>query len=119
MDENTIIISASGTDTITVSGMSEDTVLIDLSNISMSSSMTYPAGGLYSHNWDPNLTVTLGDPGSNFDGLNVYMEERGIVDDYREAEAIRKRNPGVQAAWEQYQIMLNLAREDEQNGEDT
>ena len=116
MDDNTIIINASGTagDSFDLGSKSGDTVVIDLSN--MSSSMTYPYGG-YTYNWNSNLTVSTGDPGSNFDGISVYLQERDIIEEHREAESLRERHPGVQAAWEQYQIMLNLARDDEQNNE--
>lgn len=110
MDENTITISAGD-----IGGYTGDTVVLDLSEISLGPAMAELASP-----WDfsaSGISITLNDPASNFDGFSTYFEERDIIEQHREAESIRGRHPGVQAAWEQYQIMLNLARDDEQDDE--
>lgn len=104
MDNSTIFISSNDIGGYTA----EDTVLLDLSEYSST-----PAVSASWDTWAPNISITLSDPGSNFDGVSVYLEEREIIEEHRESESLRARHPGVQAAWEQYQIMLNLARDDE------
>lgn len=109
MDENTIFISSDDTDGI--GGYTANTVLLDLSEHSFTPAISASWG-----TWDfstSNISITLNDPGSNFDGISVYREEQDIIKEHRESESLRARHPGVQAAWEQYQIMLNLARDDE------
>ena len=68
-------------------------------------------------------TITIGqssgyssiDLTTGLDGLTEWMEDQRIVEEYREEKAIRERNEGVQAAWEQYKIMVALAKEPPEN----
>jgi hypothetical protein len=60
-------------------------------------------------------TITI--DGSNW--TTDWLADREIVDEHHEEKRIRDSHPAVQHAWEQYQIMLNLAREDEKSAEDT
>lgn len=55
-------------------------------------------------------TITL--DGTNWDGISGWLEDREILDQHHADKRIRETHPAVQHAWEQYQIMLNLAREE-------
>lgn len=39
-----------------------------------------------------------------------WMEDQRIVEEYKEEKAIRERNEGIQHAWEQYKILVELAK---------
>lgn len=69
-----------------------DSTTLDLSSITIAS---------------PDPTVTISDG----TGFNItWWEDQEIVNTEREERAIRERNEGVRQAWEQYKIMVELAR---------
>ena len=53
-------------------------------------------------------TITLGDYDTNesFD----WFKDQAILEEYREEKALREKNEGIQAAWEQYKILVELAK---------
>lgn len=91
-----------GQDTFTV------TDTIDLSSISVGS-----LNGLgYT-----DITINTGD--IQLDYVTDYYKEQEIVSEYREEEKIRERNPGIQAAWEAYKILVELAKNPPENLDET
>jgi hypothetical protein len=86
--------------TIDISGYDYSTDTIDLSSINIGN--ISDAG---------TVTITPG-----FD-IN-WWEDQEIVNTEREERTIRERNEGVQRAWEQYKIMVELAK-NPPNFEDT
>lgn len=82
-----------------------DSITIDISSYG-AAQLAYTLSGLD--------TITI----DNTNWATDWLVEREIVDEYHEAKRIRDAHPAVQHAWEQYQIMLNLAREDEKSTED-
>jgi len=78
--------------TIDVSGYDYSTDTIDLSSINIGSMTSADT-----------VTIT---PGFDID----WWEDQEIVNTEREERAIRERNEGVQQAWEQYKIMVELAK---------
>lgn len=106
MDDKDIVVFDS---MATMEGITLDlpgSITIDLSNYG-AAQPSYTVSGLD--------TITI--DGSNW--TTDWLVERKIVDEHHEAKRIRDAHPAVQHAWEQYQIMLNLAREDEKSTEDT
>jgi len=82
-----------------------DSITIDFSNYG-AAQPSYTVSGLD--------TITIN--GSNWS--TDWIAEREIIDQHHEERRIRDTHPAVQHAWEQYRIMLNLAREDEKSEED-
>ena len=80
-----------------------DSITIDIS----SSLTTYTQDVMTSMSYGSD-TITLNniDLGMNMDWVNQQI----IYDEYREEKEIRERNEGVQKAWEQYKIMVVLAK---------
>ena len=80
-----------------------DSITIDIS----SSSTTYTQDVMTSMSYGSD-TITL----NNIDlGINMdWVNQQAIYDEYREEKEIRERNEGVQKAWEQYKIMVALAK---------
>jgi hypothetical protein len=60
-------------------------------------------------------TLTLTDSAVEYDGIKDWLNDYSIVEEYKEEKAIRERNAGVQAAWEQYKIMVELAKNPPEN----
>lgn len=81
-------------------------ITFDLSNYDAAQS-AYTMSGL------DTITIT------GFNWTSDWLMEQNIVEQHQEEQRIRDTHPAVQHAWEQYQIMLNLAREDEKSTEDT
>ena len=99
----------------------DDIITIDMNNVDL---------GMYSSNYntmdtvtisdvttntgsvtltiDPNYQIDLSD--SDLGGIGTWYEERRIVDEYNEEKALRENNEGIQKAWEQYKILVELAK---------
>lgn len=67
-------------------------------------------------------TITLGplDTLSGYSATDItvdmdWFEDQRIVEEYREEKAIRERNEGIQHAWEQYKILVELAKNPPEN----
>lgn len=55
-------------------------------------------------------TITISD-GADLTGMNMdWLEQYSVYEEYKEEKEIRERNEGVQKAWEQYKIMVALAK---------
>lgn len=78
-----------------------DSITIDLSNYG-AAQPTYTVSGID--------TITL----DNSEWATEWLVDREIVDQHKEEKRIRDSHPAVQYAYEQYQIMLNLARENDE-----
>jgi WD40 repeat protein len=102
MDDTDIYIAGSTDSTIDLSD-TNTTITIDMSDYYAA----HPQS-VYSISIADSISVD----GSNWGGITDWLEEREIVDQHRADEKIRDSHPAVQHAWEQYQIMLNLAREE-------
>jgi hypothetical protein len=63
---------------------------------------------------DSALTGIHTDIDTGFDMID-WFEDQQIVEEYKEEKEIRERNEGVQAAWEQYKIMVALAKNPPEN----
>lgn len=101
----------------------DDIITIDLSNAdlgmypctSMSDSITISGIAGDSTYTTDSVTLSL-DPSFqiNLDdttvGLGAWYEERRIIDEYNEEKALRDQNEGIQKAWEQYKILVELAK---------
>lgn len=105
----------------------DDDNLIDLGSITLdlnsndynyaASDIIYTSGssdtisiGNYSSGSSDSITLDgVGD--FNFD----WFEDQRIVKEYNEEKDIRERNPGIQAAWEQYKILVELAKNPPEN----
>lgn len=97
-------------------------ITIDLSNVQSSSD--YYASDDLIYTSSSSDTITLGDYTSSssstftldslksgFSDYNFdWFEDQRIVNEYNEEKAIRERNPGIQEAWEQYKILVELAK---------
>jgi hypothetical protein len=81
--------------------MNDDTIIVDLSSMD-----------LRPYTWEDGTTVSLdiGSASASDITIDDWIETSRIVDEYHEELAIRERNAGVQAAWEQYKIMVELAK---------
>ena len=86
-----------------------DSITIDISSHAAAQSV-YTVGNLDS-------LTTGGD--SSWSGVTDWLVEREIIDQHHEEKRIRESHPAVQSAWEQYQIMLNLAREEPEDPQDS
>lgn len=104
MSNEDIIYSDSTAEPMTID--LSDSITIDLSNYGAAQS-AYTISGID--------TITL----DNTEWATDWLVEREIIDRHHEENRIRESHPAVQHAWEQYQIMLNLAREDENHPKDT
>lgn len=104
MDDKDILVFDSMDTGITVD--LADSITIDLSH--------YGAAQL-AHTLSGIDTITID---NNGEWTTNWIVEREIIDQHHEERRIRDAHPAVQHAWEQYQIMLNLAREDEKSEED-
>lgn len=67
-------------------------------------------------------TITLGpiDTLSGYASTDIkldmdWFEDQRIVEEYREEQELRERNEGIQAAWEQYKILVELAKNPPEN----
>lgn len=99
---------------------------IDLSDIS-SSTDYYAASDIYTSS--SSDTITLGNYSSSSSGTftldalksgysdyNIdWFEDQRIVEEYKEEKAIREQNEGIQKAWEQYKILVELAKNPPEN----
>lgn len=58
-------------------------------------------------------TITIGDydTSESFD----WFKDQAILEEYREEKALREKNEGIQAAWEQYKILVELAKNPPEN----
>lgn len=109
----------------------DDDNLIDLGSITIdlsSSDYNYAASDII-YTSGSSDTITLGDYSSSSSntitldtftsGLGDYnfdwFEEQRIVKEYNEEKDIRERNPGIQEAWEQYKILVELAKNPPEN----
>lgn len=45
-----------------------------------------------------------------YKSMGNYFEKEQIYSDFKQEQEIRERNPGIQAAWEQYKILVELAK---------
>jgi hypothetical protein len=91
---------------------SGDTVTLDLSGIDSAAAdmvTTVNTSGIGS--------ITISDFTLNdFDiTTSEWFKDQEILKEHREEEEIRARNEGVQKAWEQYKIMVALAKEPPEN----
>ena len=105
----------------------DDDNLIDLGSITLdlnnndyiyaASDIIYTSGssdtisiGNYSSGSSDSITLDgVGD--FNFD----WFEDQRIVKEYNEEKDIRERNPGIQEVWEQYKILVELAKNPPEN----
>jgi len=101
MDDKDILVFDSSGTTVDLAGA----ITIDLSHYS-AAQMTYTLLGT------DDITI------DNTNWATDWVVEREIIDQHHEEQRIRDTHPAVQYAWEQYQIMLNLARDDEKSAED-
>lgn len=106
MDDNDIFIGGSADSTIDLSDTINTTITIDMPDYYAA----HPQS-VYSISIADSISVD----GSNWNGITDWLVEREIVDQHRADEQVRQTHPAVQHAWEQYQIMLNLAREEMDN----
>lgn len=88
---------------VTTDYVMTDSVMIDFSDIGAAQS-TYTI-----HPID-DLILTVDNSGVN--GITDWLQEREIIDRHHEEEKIRNTHSAVQYAYEQYQILLNLSREE-------
>lgn len=90
--------------------MNDDAIIIDLSDLDLST---------YSYSSDYTITLDSGSASAaditTFDIGADWLEDQEIVNTEREERAIRERNEGVQKAWEQYKIMVELAKNPPEN----
>ena len=112
----------------------DDNHTIDLGSITIDLSNMENAGDYYSsdtiYTSTSSDTITLGDYASSsssstftldslksgFGDYNFdWFEDQRIVNEYNEEKAIRERNPGIQEAWEQYKILVELAKNPPEN----
>jgi hypothetical protein len=93
--------------------MNDDTITITLPGLSSGgeyyydnqidlSNSTIDLTGIFNSSTD---TIFVDDIGTS-----NWIEEQQILQDYKEEKEIRERNAGVLAAWEQYKIMVELAK---------
>jgi len=54
--------------------------------------------------------ITLTTEFCRYSGLKKFLEDINTLDDIREEEWIRRNNPQLQRAYEEYQILLKLTR---------
>lgn len=104
-----------------------DTITIDLSSLDLSGhdydyedTVTLDLSGINDLNYAGACeTITVSSSGLDsliFDtGTTDWFEDQRIVEEYKEEKAIRERNEGVQKAWEQYKIMVTLAKNPPEN----
>lgn len=104
MDDKDIIIYGSA-------DFAADASVIDLSNIN-DITIDISDYGAAQPAYTINTVDTITLDGTNWDGITGWLEDREILDQHRADQRIRETHPAVQHAWEQYQIMLNLAREE-------
>lgn len=90
--------------TIDFSSDIDTSIVIDLSDVGAAQ----PAYTIH-----PIDDLILSVDSSGTDGICEWLQEREIIDQHKQEQRIRETHPAVQYAWEQYQIMLNLARENE------
>jgi hypothetical protein len=86
--------------------------VIDLSGIDSTVTLDMSNYGAAQPAYTINTVDTITIDGTNWDGITGWLEDREILDQHRADQRIRETHPAVQHAWEQYQIMLNLAREE-------
>lgn len=55
---------------------------------------------------DHSEIISAGDIIDNID----WFEDQRILIEYQEEKELRERNEGIQAAWEQYKILVELAK---------
>ena len=95
--------------------MDDNTITIDLSSVF--DDIKFDSSNDY-YSTDAN-TITLGNYKSNVDDfadINIdWFEDQRIVNEYNEEKAIRESNPGIQEAWEQYKILVELAKNPPEN----
>jgi hypothetical protein len=92
------------------SGAESADCVIDLSDSNITIDISDYAAAQPAYTINTVDTITL--DGTNWDGISGWLEDREILDQHRADQRIRETHPAVQHAWEQYQIMLNLAREE-------
>lgn len=108
MDDNTIDLGS---------------IVLDLGN---SSDYFYPADAIYTSSSSDTITLS----GSYMDsssttisldstslGVDIsgWYEDQQIIDEYKEEKALREQNEGIQHAWEQYKILVELAKNPPKN----
>ena len=103
VDIVTIDLTSESDDYITLGPVMTDSVMIDFSDIGA-------AQPTYTIHPIDDLILTVDNSGVN--GITDWLQEREIIDRHQEEEKIRDTHPAVQYAYEQYQILLNLAREE-------
>ncbi len=91
---------------------SADSTIIDLSDINGNITIDISNYGAAQPSYTIDTIDTITVDGTNWDGITGWLEDREILDQHRADQRIRETHPAVQHAWEQYQIMLNLAREE-------
>lgn len=68
----------------------------------------------YSYNYNNTMAISGIASGIDVDyatHLQEYLEKEQIYKDYKIEESLRMNNPGIQAVWEQYRILVELAKE--------
>lgn len=109
MDDNDVIVFDCST-TSESSMIDYGSITIDLSDVG-AAQPTYTVNGL------DDLILTVDNTG--IDGITDWLQEREIIEQHKEEKSIRETHPAVQYAYEQYQILLNLAREEPQDPTET
>lgn len=110
-DDNTIDL---GSITIDLSNMNNAEDYYSSDTIYTSSSSDTITLGDYSSG--TSNTFTLDSLKSGFSDYNFdWFEDQRIVNEYNEEKAIRESNPGIQEAWEQYKILVELAKNPPEN----
>ena len=105
-DDNNISIDLSNIDiTSSIDSGSSGTIVLDFND-------SYAVGASVDYTYTTISNISLTDTITLSSDLSSWVDEQNILEEHRIAERVRKNHPAVQAAWEQYQIMLNLAREE-------
>lgn len=96
----TTIGGSMAVDTIDLSGCGLSTGSVTIGTYSPTVTLD-PAGLVNLNGIDLDLTSS---------GVGGWYEERRIIDEYNEEKALRENNEGIQKAWEQYKILVELAK---------
>jgi hypothetical protein len=93
-------------------------ITIDLSSVSDDGSYYAACDTIYTSGTTDTITLLdhYKSNSSDFSDINIdWFEDQRIVNEYNEEKAIRERNPGIQEAWEQYKILVELAKNPPEN----